>query len=104
MTQTSFLNYSLLGQTTNHMVYVVYIIIITIFLNPKLGHGTCEIRLIPCACTLCTYIMYQPWVPGFTEHKQPQYQPVQHFTYWHVLGSFNNWKIIQLSHKAKSSG
>ena len=32
--------------------------------------------------------------------KQEQYQPVTNCTYWTVLGSLNNWKIIQFSHKS----
>ena len=35
------------------------------------------------------------------EHQQPRYQTVRNFTYWPVLGSFNNRKVIQLSHKEK---
>ena len=28
--------------------------------DPKLGHETCEIHHIPCACTQCTSIIDQP--------------------------------------------
>ena len=71
--------------------------------HPKLVLGTCEIHCIPCACTSCTYILDQLWIPGFTAYQQPCYQPVQDFKYWPVLGSFNNFNIIKLSHKAISS-
>ena len=36
--------------------------------DPKLGHGTYAIRFTPCACTSCTSILDQPWVPGF-QHR-----------------------------------
>ena len=36
-------------------------------------------------------------------HKQQRYQPFKNCTYWPVLGSFNNWNIIQFSLKEKSS-
>ena len=32
-------------------------------LEPKLGHGTCEILQIPCACYACTYMLDNPWDP-----------------------------------------
>ena len=31
--------------------------------------------------------------------KQARYQPVTNFTYWPVLGSYNNWNIIELTPK-----
>ena len=71
--------------------------------DTKLGHVTCTIRRIPCACTPFASILDQPWVTGITVQKQPCYQTITYCTYWPVLGSFNNWKILQLSHKATSS-
>ena len=71
--------------------------------DPKLVHGTCLVCLIPCACPPCTSMIGQPWYPGMSAHKQLRYQPVKYCTYWTVLGSFNNWDIIQLSHKETSS-
>ena len=35
--------------------------------------------------------------------KQDCYKPVTKCTYWPVLGSFNNWNIIELSSKSTSS-
>ena len=70
--------------------------------DPKLGHNTCAILRIPCACTLCTSIIDQPLIKGLKSKKQYLYQTVQYFTYWYVLGYFNNWNIMQLSHKATS--
>ena len=35
--------------------------------------------------------------------KQPRYQPVNNFSYWPFLSSFNNWNIITFSHKATTS-
>ena len=37
-----------------------------------------------------------------TSQQQTLYQPVKYFTYWPVLGYFNNCNILQLSHKATS--
>ena len=39
------------------------------------------------------------WIYGTLSKKQACYQPVTNCTYWPVLGSFNNWSIIQLSQK-----
>ena len=49
-------------------------------------------------------MLHQPWDPGMPSQQQPQYQPVKYCTYYPVLGSFKNWNILQLSHKAISSG
>ena len=32
--------------------------------DPKLGMGVCAIRLIPCACVLCTSMLYRPLISG----------------------------------------
>ena len=69
----------------------------------KLGHGTCELRPIPCACTSGNSILVQPWVAIMPAQRKLHYQPVKYCTYWTVLGSFNICNILQLSHKAKSS-
>ena len=74
-----------------------------IIFDPKLGHVTCAIRCINCDFTVCTSILVKSWVHGIPLKQQPCYQPVKYCTYWPVLGSFNNWNIIQLSHKASSS-
>ena len=59
--------------------------------------GVCEIRLIPCACVACTSMLYKPWISGISSDKQERYKPITKCNYWPVLGSFNNWNIIQLS-------
>ena len=69
----------------------------------KLGHVTCSIRCIPCECTQCIYTLDNPWGPGVPPHQQPRYRPFKYCIYWSVLSSFNNWNIIQFSHKAKYS-
>ena len=69
----------------------------------KLGHGTYEIRCMPCYCSFSAYIIDQPWIPGFLSQQQQRYQPIKYFTYWPILGSFKNWRIIKSSHKATSS-
>ena len=68
--------------------------------DPKLGHVICEICRISCDCVACTSMIYQPWIYGVTFNKKPRYQYVTNFNYWPVLGSHNNWNIIQLSPKS----
>ena len=36
--------------------------------NQKLGHGTCAVRLVPCACTQCTSTIDKPWTTGISPH------------------------------------
>ena len=69
----------------------------------KIVNGTYSIHCIPCACTLFTYSLDQPWIPGIPAEQQPCYQHIKYCTYWPVLGSFDNWNIIKLSHKGTSS-
>ena len=69
-------------------------------IDPKLGHDICVIHRIPCACVSCTSMIYQPWIYGITSKKQARYQPVIYFTYWPVMGSYNNWNIIHLAPKS----
>ena len=69
----------------------------------KLWHFICEICRITFACAKCTYILEKPWVHGFPPQQHPHYQPVTDFTYWQLLGSFNNWNINTLSHKETTS-
>ena len=68
--------------------------------NPKLGHGICTIRRIPCACVACTSILEKPWIYGILSNKQARYQPVTNCTYWPVLGSYKNFNIIHLTPKS----
>ena len=68
----------------------------------KLGMGTCAIRRIPCACVACTSMLDKPWISGITSDKQERYKPGTKCTYWSVLGSFNNWNIIELLPKSTS--
>ena len=42
----------------------------------------------------------KPWISVIPSDKQYRYKTVTKCTYWTVLGSFNNWNIIQLSHKS----
>ena len=71
--------------------------------DPKLGMGVCAIRRIPCACVASTSMLDKPCIYGILSDKQDRYKPVTKCTYWPVLGSFNNWNIIQLSSKSTSS-
>ena len=65
--------------------------------DPKLGMGKCEICCIPCACVPCKAMLDKPWISSTPSEKQERYKPVTNCTYWPVLGSFNNWNIIELS-------
>ena len=67
--------------------------------DPNLGHDICVIRRIPCACIECTSMLDKPWISGIPSNKQTCYQPVTNCTYWPVLGSYNNWNIIELTPK-----
>ena len=42
----------------------------------------------------------KPWIYGISSGKKERYKPVTNCTYWPVLGSFNNWNIIQLLKKS----
>ena len=64
--------------------------------------GECAIRLIPCVCVACTSMMEKPWISSISSDKQERYIPVTKCTYCPVLGSLNNWNIIQLSSKLNS--
>ena len=68
--------------------------------DPNICHGICEIRRIPCACVACTSMLDQPWISGIQSTKQARYQHVINCNYWHVLGPYNNWKIIYLTPKS----
>ena len=70
---------------------------------PKLGNGVCAICRIPCACVACTSMLDKPWISCISSNKKERYTPVTECTYWPVLGSSNNWNIIQLSPKSTSS-
>ena len=60
-------------------------------------------RRIPCACNKCKYTLDKPWTPSVLPHQQHHYQPVKYFTYYPVLGYFNNWNITHFSHTTTSS-
>ena len=68
--------------------------------DPELGHGICKIRRIPCACFVCPSMLDQQWIYGIPSNKQARYQPITDFTYWPVLGSYNNCNIIHLTPKS----
>ena len=59
-------------------------------LYPKLGHVTCIILQIVYGCYVCTSIIDKHWDPGIAPPNQSRYQPVKYFTYWSVLGVFDN--------------
>ena len=68
--------------------------------DTKLGNGVCAIRRITCACVSCTSIIYKPWISGIPSNKKELHKPVTKCAYWPVIGSFNNWIIVQLSQKS----
>ena len=67
--------------------------------DTKLGHVTCEIRCILCACTQCIPMLDETCYTGVKTQQQPLYKPVKYWTQWPVLGYLNNWNIFQFSHK-----
>ena len=71
-----------------------------LWFDPKIGHRTCGIWWIICACVECTSMLDKPWVNVLPPQQQPRYQPVTYCTYCTLLGSFNNWNIITFPHKA----
>ena len=42
-------------------------------LYTELGHGTCEIIQMNCACYECTSMLDKNWNPGLTPRQQPRY-------------------------------
>ena len=40
------------------------------------------------------------WISDIPSDEQERYKPVTKCMYWPVLGYFNNWNIILLSHKS----
>ena len=67
--------------------------------DTRLEHEIREINHIPCVFNQCKYMIELTWTPSVKEHQQPHSQHAKYFTYWPVLGYFNNWDIIQLSHR-----
>ena len=66
--------------------------------GPKLGQVICAIGQIPCACVKYLSMLDKSCITGFTLQKKRRY--VTDCKCWLVLGSFNNWNIIALWHKA----
>ena len=64
---------------------------------PKLGNDVYAISRTPCACVACTSMIDKPWIYGIPPEKQERYKPVTKCTYWPILGSLNNWNIVELS-------
>ena len=65
----------------------------------KIGHGICAIFRIPCAFFGCTSMPDKPWISGINSKKHSRYQPVTNCTYWPILGSYDNWDIIEITPK-----
>ena len=42
----------------------------------KIGMGICAISRIPCACVVCTSMLYKPWISGIISEKLESYKPV----------------------------
>ena len=74
-----------------------------LYFDPKLGNGICEICCIPCDFVAFTSMIDKPWIYGIPSDEKERYIPVTNYTYWPVLGSFNNWNIIQLSQNSTPS-
>ena len=56
-------------------------------------------------CLCCTYVNARKilYIYGIPSDEKELYKTVTKCTYWKVLGSFNNWNIIQLSQKSTPS-
>ena len=55
-------------------------------------------------CLCCTYMNSGPNMYFYCSgKKQARYQPVINFTYWPVLGPYNNWNIINITPKSITS-
>ena len=39
----------------------------------------------------------KPWISRIPSKKQALYQPITNCTYWPIMGSYNNWTIIELT-------
>ena len=70
---------------------------------PKIGHGTCTIRIISCAFMKYTSTLDKICTSAVPPHQQPYYQTVKYLTYCTVLGSFHNCNVIHFSDKVASS-
>ena len=71
--------------------------------DPKLGHSICAICCKPFACAECASMLDKTCIHDLTPQQQLLCQPVIDCTYRPFIGSFNNWNIITLSHKAETS-
>ena len=63
---------------------------------PKIGNVVCAISRISCACVACTSIIDKPGISGIPSDKQEHYKTATNCMHFPVLGTFNNWNIIQL--------
>ena len=41
--------------------------------DPELGEGFCDMRRIPCACSVCVEKLSKPWLPNLGKTQQPRY-------------------------------
>ena len=65
--------------------------------DTKLGNGVFLILCIPCDFFACTTMIEKTCIYCITSKKC--YQPVTNCIYLSVLGSYNNWNIIDLAPK-----
>ena len=68
--------------------------------DTKLGHGIFEIIHTPFACVGFTSVLEKPWISGIPSNKQELCEPITNCTYWPVMGSYNNFNVIELSPKS----
>ena len=71
--------------------------------DTKIEHSICTVRQITSACVEYTSMLEELWVHVWSTKQQARYQPVTNYIYLPVLGLFNNFNIITLSHKATPS-
>ena len=65
--------------------------------DPRLGHGKCAMRRIPCLCEQCCEMLDKKWIPRVQAENQPCYSPVTNCKYHKILGDYNNWIIMSFT-------
>ena len=63
--------------------------------DPRIGHGKCAMRRIPCLCKHCLDTLDKKWISGECAEDQPCYAPVLNCKYNQILGHYNNWIIME---------
>ena len=70
-----------------------------IWLDPKMGHGSCALFQMPCIFVSCTTMLVNTLSPVVSHNKQPFYQNFLDWIYDPVLGAHKKWNIIKFTNK-----